>query len=96
MRRPDALLNAQFWAEDGAFWYADAYNAGPWISLFQPENGYFQTISRLVAGISLLFPLRDAPLFFNVAAITIQALPVYSCGRRDSPIKCQASTHALQ
>ena len=27
-RRPDAILNAQFWAEDGKFWYADAYHFG--------------------------------------------------------------------
>src|SRR5438552_16115464 len=27
-RRPDAILNAQFFAEDGPRWYADAYQFG--------------------------------------------------------------------
>ena len=28
VRRPDAILNVQFWAEDGVLWYASAYNLG--------------------------------------------------------------------
>ncbi len=28
LRRPDAVLHAQFWAEDGVVWFADAYNFG--------------------------------------------------------------------
>ncbi len=27
-RQPDRLLNAQFWAEDGTIFYANAYNLG--------------------------------------------------------------------
>lgn len=27
-RRPDAVTNAQFWAEDGKYWFAAAYNHG--------------------------------------------------------------------
>ena len=32
-RRPDALFHAQFRYEDGAVWYADAYNLGWWQAL---------------------------------------------------------------
>ncbi len=76
-RRPDALLNAQFWAEDGQIWYADAYNQGIIHSLFSPFNGYFQTTSRLTAAIAQFFPLGWAPLIFNLTAIIIKILPVH-------------------
>lgn len=71
-RKPDSLLNPQFWAEDGRNWYADAYNVGPIASLFTTEAGYYQTISRLVAAASLAVPLEYAPLVFNASAILIQ------------------------
>ena len=71
-RKPDSLLNPQFWAEDGRNWYADAYNVGPIASLFTTEAGYYQTISRLVAAGSLAVPLEYAPLVFNASAILIQ------------------------
>lgn len=68
-RRPDAILNAQFWAEDGKVWYADAYNHGAIYSFFTPVAGYYQTISRLVAVFAQGFPLAFVPLIFNLAAI---------------------------
>lgn len=75
-RRLDALFNPQFWAEDGTFWYAQAYNQGILPSLFLPHTGYLQTISRLTASVAQFFPLAFAPLIFNVLAIAIQILPV--------------------
>lgn len=75
-RRPDAFLNPQFYAEDGRVWYADAYNYGVLYSLITPEAGYYQTISRIVAIISLLVPLVFAPAIFNFAAIAIKAIVV--------------------
>jgi hypothetical protein len=71
-RRPDAVLNPQFWAEDGAVWYADAYNHGLLYSLITPEAGYFQTFSRLVGIFSQMFPLGHGPLVFNLSAILVQ------------------------
>lgn len=75
-RRPDALLNPQFWAEDGVIWYADAYNRGVIYSLTAPVAGYYQTISRLVGIFAQLFPFGYAPLIFNLAAIFIKILVV--------------------
>lgn len=72
-RKPEVFLNPQFWAEDGRNWYANAYNVGPLVSIFTTEAGYFQTLSRIVASISQLFPLGQAPLIFNLSAILIQA-----------------------
>ena len=74
--RPDSLLNPQFWAEDGRVWYADAYNLGAFYSLFKPEAGYFQTVSRLVASIAQILPFAFAPLFFNICAIAIKVAVV--------------------
>jgi hypothetical protein len=72
-RRPDSYFNPQFWAEDGAVWYADAYNHGVIYSLVTPEAGYFQLFSRLVGILSQVLPLAKAPLFFNLTAIGVQA-----------------------
>ncbi|WP_093137377.1 hypothetical protein [Pseudoxanthomonas sp. GM95] len=74
-RRVDALTNAQFWAEDGVIWYRQAYELGV-ASLLHSQNGYFQTVSRMTALLSLNVPLEYAPLFFNLVALFFNALPV--------------------
>jgi hypothetical protein len=75
-RRPDMFLHAQFYAEDGRYWYAQAYNQGWLRSLLIPQAGYLQTLPRLVAGLTLLLPFRDAPLVMNLFGIALHALPV--------------------
>lgn len=75
-RRPDALLHAQFFAEDGTVWFAEAYNFGWFHSLLIPHTGYFQTLPRLAAALALLVPLSLAPLAMNLIGMCIQALPV--------------------
>jgi hypothetical protein len=75
LRRPDALLNAQFYAEDGARWFADAYHIG-WHCLVLPESGYLQTVSRLIGLLCQLFPFTLAPLLMNLFAFFFQILPV--------------------
>ena len=75
-RRPDAILNAQFWAEDGQRWYADAYHFGLRCLLMPDElGGYFHTASRLCGLIALVVPFSLAPLVMNLCAIVIQILP---------------------
>lgn len=76
LRRPDAVLNPQFWAEDGKYWYAEAYNLGAIHSLLLPHTGYFQTISRLTAAFTMMFPLAWAPFIFISVAIIAKVLPV--------------------
>jgi hypothetical protein len=75
-RRPDAIFHAQFWAEDGHVFYADAYNLGWWRALFHTNVGYFHAVPRIGAALALLVPLVLAPLVLNVIAIAAQALPV--------------------
>lgn len=75
-RRPEAIVDPQFWAEDGKTWYADAYNEGPFSSLLLTYGGYFVVIYRLIGSFSLLLPFQDVPLFFNVCALAFQLLPL--------------------
>lgn len=73
-RRPDALLNAQFWAED-IVWFSDPINNGNFlITVFQPYAGYMTVAQHLVGWFASLFPLEIIPLVFNICAISIQAL----------------------
>lgn len=74
-RRPDAFLNPQFWAEDGVVWYRQAYEIG-WRTLLLPQNGYFQTVSKLTGMLSQLVSLAWAPLVFNGVATIFTLLPV--------------------
>src|SRR2546427_292367 len=75
-RRPDAVFNAQFWAEDGKFWYADAYNTGGIGPFLWPYFGYLHFVPRLTALIAHALPLGRGPLLFNLVAIVIEILPV--------------------
>ncbi len=75
-RRPDAILNAQFWNEDGHVFFADAYNFGWWHALFRNYEGYYHLLPRLGAALALLAPLALAPLVLNAIAISVQAVVV--------------------
>jgi hypothetical protein len=75
LRRPDAVLHAQFWAEDGVVWFADAYNLGGLKALLRPLDGYLQTLPRLACAAALWAPLLYAPLVTNLIALVIEALP---------------------
>jgi hypothetical protein len=73
LRKP--TLHPQFWAEDGVWWYKEAYLSGV-DSLFAPKNGYLQTISRLAGLFSLNFEMLYAPLVFYLIALAAQVSPV--------------------
>jgi len=88
-RRPDLVMHAHFYAEDGAVWYADAYNLG-WVhALTLTAGGYLNTLQRLVGALSLLVPIRYAPLvrycrfsFCSRGGVCIGGRCGYDCGRR--------------
>ena len=77
-RRPDVLFHAQFWAEDGKLWYADAYNLGFLQPFLHPAAGYFDTLPRLAALFAQILPFNLAPLALNCIGIVIQILPAHS------------------
>lgn len=76
LRRPDSILNPQFWAEDGAVFYAHTYHKGIITPLLSQYAGYMDTFPRLVAALSQLFPLSWVPLIFNLSGMTVKALPI--------------------
>jgi hypothetical protein len=75
-RLPSALLNPQFFAEDGWVWYQQAYNLGWLRALSITQAGCVQMLPRLVAGVTLLFPMQWAPFIMNLSGAVVQALPV--------------------
>jgi len=87
-RRVDVITNPQFYAEDGVFWYSEAYSAShSWKPFLIPKQGYFQTVSRVGGFIGNSVDTRHAPLVFNILAILLQILPaVYSLSSRFSKI----------
>lgn len=75
-RRPDAIYNPQFFAEDGNVWFAEAYNQGWARALAVTHTGYFQTLPRLGAALALAVPLQHAPLIMNLVGLLLQVAPV--------------------
>ena len=67
LRKPDALLNPQFWGEDGVIFFHQCYAFGL-NSLFLPYAGYLHTIPRLIALVCSPFPLVALPLLYNSSA----------------------------
>jgi hypothetical protein len=63
-RKPDALLNPQFWAEDGTVFFQDNYARGLAV-IFAPHAGYFQLLLRLIAYLAGWFPLELQPAAYN-------------------------------
>lgn len=71
-RRPDIILDAQPWAEDGAVWMKGVNNNGFWSTIFYPQNGYYQSISKITYGIALNFGIANSALISNSVAISIR------------------------
>lgn len=69
-RKPDALVNPQFWAEDGSIFFSQQVQLGARAHL-QPYAGYFNEVPRIVASLAALLPHRLAPAVYNGAALLI-------------------------
>jgi hypothetical protein len=82
-RRPDAVTHAQFFAEDGASWFAQAHDLGGARVLFVPYRSYLHLVPRLTGWLATVAPLEHAPLVMNAVAIAVEALPAsFLCSRR--------------
>ena len=75
-RCPSLITHAQFYAEDGSIWFAQAYSAGGLRALLLPQAGYLNFGPRLAAALAVWLPLRWAPLVMVSAGLLAQALPV--------------------
>lgn len=74
LRRPDALLNPQLWAEDAIVFHAHANESGI-ASLVRPNAGYHHLAPRIVAYVaSLLDPLHTPAIYNGAAAMLSLAI----------------------
>ncbi|PJZ35901.1 hypothetical protein CH354_16205 [Leptospira levettii] len=76
LRKPDSLLNAQLWAEDGVLFLHDEWHVGFPDTIFILYAGYVHFVPRLVAFISNFFPFEVIPFIFNFSAIFLSAISV--------------------
>lgn len=79
-RRPDALRNPQFWAEDGTQFFQMAWVHG-WRTLWEPYASYLHLVPRLVAALAVQFDPRLSPTIFVGASF---ALTLYVAARTQS------------
>lgn len=70
LRRPDALLHPQFWAEDAMFLVdAMTYGFAPRL----PYSGYLHLLPRASASVAVLAPALQWPLILNLIAFVFTA-----------------------
>ena len=73
-RCPAFLVEPRFWAEEGKYYFATAYNTGFWHGMFAQHFGYFSFVPNAATAIATLFPLELAPLFTTYTAGVFQLL----------------------
>ncbi|MCG6146783.1 hypothetical protein LFX15_00675 [Leptospira levettii] len=76
LRKPDSILNAQLWAEDGQIFLRDEWVTGFPDTFFFLYAGYIHLVPRFIAFFANLFPYTFIPLVFNLCAILISAISV--------------------
>jgi hypothetical protein len=71
IRKTDALLNPQFWAEDGTVFFLQQYEGGA-SALVRGYAGYLQLVPRLIALFAdTLFPYAAIPSVYNYASLLL-------------------------
>jgi hypothetical protein len=74
LRRPDAILNPQFWAEDGRIYFSEQLTLGFWSALLKGYKGFPYAAERGIAALGSAVPLVEVPLAYNVVSIVVTAL----------------------
>ncbi len=74
-KSPDSLVKAQFWAEDGAVFFAPQLES-IWPLLFEPYAGYLHVIPRFVAWLASWLDINWQPFFYNAAALVIDSFVI--------------------
>ena len=81
-RKPDGVLNPQFWAEDAVVFHAEAEQVG-WRSVAVPMQGYLHTLQRIVAVTTTrVVDAAWQPAAFNYAALAVAAMVLGVLGVR--------------
>lgn len=73
-KRPESILNAQFYAEDATIFFKDAMNGTFLETISTRYAGYYWTIHRLFAGLFSFFNIGYQPLFYNLFALVTNSL----------------------
>lgn len=76
LRRPTDLASPVFFAEDGTVFFKDAIERG-WGAVFEPYNGQFFLLQRVVASLAAPMPVSLQPAIY---AFVAGAAAVISCG----------------
>jgi hypothetical protein len=88
-RRPDALFQPQFWAEDGPVFFQQAWNEGALHAVTLTYQGFLEEAPRVAALPAVAIGLRLAPALFNLVALAFQVAPaaVFVSSRCDSLVR---------
>ncbi|MFA5265709.1 MAG: hypothetical protein WC378_17965, partial [Opitutaceae bacterium] len=78
IRRPDALLNPQIWAEDGCVFLVQQVQLG-WRAILEPSAGYLHLLPRLITEAVTHLDPRFWPLAFNGCSYLIWCFVCLRC-----------------
>jgi hypothetical protein len=73
-RRPEAVFKAQFWAEDGAVFFAEQLRMGFWHAVTTPYSGYLHVAPRILAGVFSGLRIQVLPTAYGISSIIVAAL----------------------
>lgn len=73
-RSPDLFVTPKLVVEDGAVFFAGAFNHPPFEAILIPYAGYWHLAPRLVAAAGTLLPLAVVPLFYAFCALLISSV----------------------
>jgi len=73
-RRPEAVIKAQFWAEDGAIFFADQMRVGFWHAVLLPYSGYLHVVPRILAALLSGLRIFALPAAYGACSLPIAAL----------------------
>ena len=74
LRRPDALPNSQFWAEDALVFFTQQITLGFSKAIFHPYAGYLHVIPRLIAFLVSSLPAKWIPFAYSFLTLVISSL----------------------
>ena len=75
-RAPGLFWHPRFWAEEGAIYFAYAFDHRWYETLFAAQRGYFSLYVNAASLLAASVPLRHAPLVTTGAALLTQMVPV--------------------
>lgn len=72
VRRPEFFIYPRFWAEEGADYFAQAWNHGIFAAITSQHFGYYAIIPTISTALATLVPVESAPLVTTITAAFFQ------------------------